>query len=467
MKVCVIGGGAAGLTALRHLSSSAGITPTLYEQSEHVGGVWGYTDKTGEDERTGDEIHTVMYRDLKTNLPKEIMGFLDFPFHKGKTSFVSHEQVNQYLHEYADHFQLRSSIQFNHRVVHVTPHLAEYDSENNPSPKWLVSVKDLQLGKEEIEEFDSVMVCNGHFCKPFIPDIVNIQVFQGEVLHSRDYRSPEIFANKRVVVLGCGPSGVDISLEIAQVATEVIISFRNPPLESSFPANVRQAFSIKSGKSNGFIFEDNQECDCDVLLLCTGYKYDFPFLDQQCGVIVEKGKQVTPLYKHMIHTKYPTLCFVGIPFHVLPFYLFEVQVRYFVKYLEGNLRLPTESQMNTDLLEDRNLRQRMGLPLSQSHHLGPMQWEYYHFLAQHAGFPLELKPVVRKIYEEAGDRRRLFASFYKNDMVRILDDENYIYDSSSVTLSSQLSLFRSGRELQDHQMTSKVYPGMTWPVKHM
>jgi len=48
---------------------------------------------------------------LRTNLPKEIMGFLDFPFHKGTASFVSHSEVLQYLNEYTSHFQLWDCIQ--------------------------------------------------------------------------------------------------------------------------------------------------------------------------------------------------------------------------------------------------------------------------------------------------------------------------------------------------------------------
>lgn len=45
--------------------------------------------------------------------------------------------------------------------------------------------------------------------------------FAGKVLHSHSYRYPEPFTNKSVVVLGARASGVDISIEIAQVKAQV------------------------------------------------------------------------------------------------------------------------------------------------------------------------------------------------------------------------------------------------------
>jgi hypothetical protein len=60
-----------------------------------------------------------------------------------------------------------------------------------------------------------------------------------------------------------------------------------------------------------------------------GYNFDFPFLTPECKVRIE-GRRVMPLYKHLIHTELPTICFVGLPFKVLPFPLFHFQVTDFV-----------------------------------------------------------------------------------------------------------------------------------------
>lgn len=81
--------------------------------------------------------------------------------------------------------------------------------------KWSVKVRDLQEDVTVIESFDAVMVCNGHYFKPSIPNIPGRDIFTGKQMHSHDYRVPEVFDGKRVVVLGAGPSGTyDVTGEI-------------------------------------------------------------------------------------------------------------------------------------------------------------------------------------------------------------------------------------------------------------
>ena len=65
LRVCVIGAGAAGLTAARHLSSQLDVFDvTVFEQASHVGGTWVYNENTGTDER-GFPIHSSIYRNLR------------------------------------------------------------------------------------------------------------------------------------------------------------------------------------------------------------------------------------------------------------------------------------------------------------------------------------------------------------------------------------------------------------------
>jgi cation diffusion facilitator CzcD-associated flavoprotein CzcO len=67
----------------------------------------------------GQPIHSSMYRSLKTNLPKEVMAFPDFPFESSDESFVHHSKVLDYLEAYAQHFQLKKFIRFNTKVVSI------------------------------------------------------------------------------------------------------------------------------------------------------------------------------------------------------------------------------------------------------------------------------------------------------------------------------------------------------------
>lgn len=62
MKVCIIGAGVAGLSAAKHCLDY-GYECVVYEQTQHIGGTWNYTDEIGVDSM-GIPIHTVMYHDL-------------------------------------------------------------------------------------------------------------------------------------------------------------------------------------------------------------------------------------------------------------------------------------------------------------------------------------------------------------------------------------------------------------------
>lgn len=116
MKVAVIGAGSGGLCAAKH-SLEAGLEVTVFEQTDQIGGTWVFREDVGKDE-FGLDIHSSMYRGLKTNLPKEIMGFPDYRITGGEQSFISAERVLQFHHEYADHFNLRSVISL--RLLHIS-----------------------------------------------------------------------------------------------------------------------------------------------------------------------------------------------------------------------------------------------------------------------------------------------------------------------------------------------------------
>ena len=65
LRVCVIGAGAAGLSAARHLTSEQDVFDVhVFEQSSCVGGTWVFTEDTGLGER-GIPVHSSVYRNLR------------------------------------------------------------------------------------------------------------------------------------------------------------------------------------------------------------------------------------------------------------------------------------------------------------------------------------------------------------------------------------------------------------------
>jgi cation diffusion facilitator CzcD-associated flavoprotein CzcO len=69
----------------------------------------------------------------------------------------------------------------------------------------------------------------GTWSRPFVPRYPGQETFRGRQLHTVDYRGPEEFAGRSVVVVGGGASAVQLLGEISRVATTTWVT-RRPPI---------------------------------------------------------------------------------------------------------------------------------------------------------------------------------------------------------------------------------------------
>lgn len=119
-QVCIVGAGTAGLCAARR-SLEEGFSVTIYEQTNNVGGTWVYTDQIGTDEY-GIDVHSSMYQGLRTNLPKEVMGYPDFNIKPSEEeSYVSSQVIEEFLNDYCKEHKLLKHIKFLHYVIRISP----------------------------------------------------------------------------------------------------------------------------------------------------------------------------------------------------------------------------------------------------------------------------------------------------------------------------------------------------------
>lgn len=169
--VAVIGGGAAGLVAARELRRE-GHKVVVFEQQSQVGGTWVYTPTVETDPLGSDPsrrvVHSSLYDSLRTNLPREVMGFLDYPFvstdepERDPRRFPGHREVSFYLNDFAMGFGLGESIRFETEVVYAG--LVEDE-------KWRVKSRTRDDAGIVEEIFDAVVVCNGHYTEPRLAEI--------------------------------------------------------------------------------------------------------------------------------------------------------------------------------------------------------------------------------------------------------------------------------------------------------
>jgi len=78
----------------------------------------------------------------------------------------------------------------------------------------------------------------------------------------------------------------------------------------------------------------------DVVVVATGYFYDYPFLRELEPPVVGTGERVQGLWMHVFWNADPTLSFVGVPSRIVPFVVAEVQGAVIARFLGGRLALP-------------------------------------------------------------------------------------------------------------------------------
>jgi cation diffusion facilitator CzcD-associated flavoprotein CzcO len=197
-SVAVIGAGPSGLAALKNLLAMD-ISATAFERSDEVGGVWHY-----------DGPASSVYHSTHLISSTRQTEFVDFPMPDDYPAYPSRRQAHDYLRSYADRFALRDRIEFGRHV----------DNVAHDGHQWQVQV----AGESSPRAFRAVVIANGHHGDPLYPTFPG--EFTGEVIHSRQYKTPDILASRRVLVVGAGNSGCDIAVEAAQHASAAFLSMR-------------------------------------------------------------------------------------------------------------------------------------------------------------------------------------------------------------------------------------------------
>ncbi|KAK8693429.1 hypothetical protein V6N13_071013 [Hibiscus sabdariffa] len=418
-KVAVIGAGTAGLVTARELQRE-GHRVTVFEKADRVGGIWLYnprveTDPLGLDPNR-EIVHSSLYKSLRVNVPRQTMSFLDYPFDKkggDPRTFPGHEEVLRFLEDFARDFGLMELIRFGHEVVRV-------ELFDEVTHQWVVETRtrDTNSAWESKEEvFEAVVICNGNFSEPIVAEFPGRDIWPGLQVHSHNYRTPEPFENKVVVLIGNGPSAVDILKEISPLAKQVHQAVRTPSFQlirGGIYDNAWQHSMIEHAHKDGKVeFQDGTSVHADVIIHCTGYKYHYPFLKSN-GIVTVDDNRVGPLYKHVFPPSLaPRLSFVGLNYRVVIFKVMELQAKWVAKVLSGTVELPSQEAMASSVEELYSKMEKTGLPKHHTHSLQNDEVEYVSWLAA------QLKIELPKRWKEITLFSTILKGIFENgDMYR-------------------------------------------------
>jgi len=345
-RVAVIGAGPCGLGALRAFAEAkrkgAEIPEVVcFEKQAEWGGLWNYSWRSGTD-ANGEPLHNSMYRYLWSNGPKECLEFADYTFddHFGQAipSFPPREVLFDYIEGRVDKSGVRDWVRFETAVRWIA-----YDED---SATFAVTSEALKSGTTTTETFDWVIVANGHFSTPNIPDFPGIDSFPGRVMHAHDFRDAREFEGRDIVVVGASYSAEDIALQSWKYgARSVTISYRTAAMGFDWPEGMKEVPLIEKIDGSTVRFKDSSQLSADAIVLCTGYRHSFPFLAPELTLRTHNRLYPPGLYKGVVWEACPKLMYLGMQDQFYTFSMFDLQAWYARDVILGRIALPPADEM--------------------------------------------------------------------------------------------------------------------------
>lgn len=204
-----------------------------------------------------------------------------------------------------------------------------------------------------------------------------------------------------MLLIGKGPSGQDISLELARAgASHVIVSFRefdDEPVSALDKRTLKPAIDFIA-QDGSVVFADGSTLEApNVIMFCTGYLYTvseflppsilYPSVSatnsdeliggetlQELKSATEAGHAIAPLYKQLVAIEEPDVAFIGLPFKNLPFRCFELQTKWLAQVFAGNQTLPSKQQMYEEFF---TYVRELPFPVRKLHQLGAERQNQY------------------------------------------------------------------------------------------
>jgi putative flavoprotein involved in K+ transport len=314
--VVVVGGGQSGLAAA-YAAGRAGLRPLVLEAGAEPVGSWPR-----------------YYDSLALFSPARFSALPGRPFPGDCERYPTRDEVVAYLRAYAAN--LDADIRCDQRV----------DTVDRGEDGRVIARTATGL---EVEA-GMVIAATGGFRRPHRPALPGLEHFTGAVLHSSQYRAPEAFAGRRVVVVGAGNSAVQIAADLASLA-RVTLATRAPlrwqpqrPLGrdlhwwlirsgldsapigrwldrgTSIVDDGRYRAAVRSGNpdrrpmftrldGDGVRWSDGTRERVDAVILATGYR---PGLDYLSAIGALDGDE-RPLHRRGISTTVSGLGYVGLP----------------------------------------------------------------------------------------------------------------------------------------------------------
>ncbi|KAG6852181.1 hypothetical protein C0991_002328, partial [Blastosporella zonata] len=380
-KVAIIGAGPGGLLNYREFTQ-AGFDVHLFERDYIPTGNWHYTEETPVDAAIPNDDVSIadfapslppegvrlpyeevyqgkeskdllrkhrgpkpIWATLHSNAPAPIQQFTEIPWPKGTDWELPHDKIGRYVRAFASYHGINSNdenphLSFNTRVELIEKRYDDYGEEAG----WTLTLKKVVKIDERsskarwyTQDFDAVVIATGRYNAPNVPNIPGLAAwaerFPGSLRHSRQYRRPEPYVGKNVLIIGAANSGGEIARDLNPHVNRIYQSVRT--FLRRVPSNVTLVPEIKrflppASTIEGSGVELNNGTlitGIDSIIFATGFRYTFPFLPQYHNSsittsdddssahprpIVTDGTHLRSLWLDIFYIEEPTLGFVNM-----------------------------------------------------------------------------------------------------------------------------------------------------------
>ncbi|WP_425840641.1 flavin-containing monooxygenase [Microbacterium sp. PA5] len=317
-RYAIIGAGPSGLAAARALQR-AGIAFDGYEAASGVGGLWDI-----------DNPRSTVYESAHLISSRTTTEFAEFPMDT-TADYPGHRELVRYFRAYAAEFALAPHYRFETRVTALARRADGDWDLTAAGPDGPVTTA-----------YTGVILANGTLAEPQIPTFPG--EFSGELLHTSAYKSAAQLDGRRVLIVGAGNSGCDIAVDAVHraasvdmsvrrgyyfvprylfgrpadtlnqgrplparlkqfVDTRVLRAFTGDPVRFGFPrptyriyeshpivntlilghlgqGDLRIRADVARFDGDTVRFRDGTSGTYDTVLLATGYRLDYPFVDR-------------------------------------------------------------------------------------------------------------------------------------------------------------------------------------------
>lgn len=319
-----------------------------------------------------------MYDSLTTNLPHPIMAYPSYPFPPGTLLYPPAATVLKYFKSYATHFDISKYVKLNTTVRHV-----DWDTALS---QWRVQVSPTDASPTAPAEeylFDLIIIASGHYRKPYYPPTPGLAAWveSGKAVHAAWYRHAS-YVGDTVLVVGRGPSGMDVADEMSAVCKTLIHSFPEASTSTDTKGGalkLRPRIAEFLDPTEGTVrFEDGTtETGINHCILATGYEHSLPFLPPHLlkqslppkfppipAKLYNSKFHLFPLAKQMfpLTSSFPPsrLSILALPYKIIPLPLAEAQARAALKAFADPQALDLAAETADIVARYEELRAQVG-----------------------------------------------------------------------------------------------------------